>query len=191
MQGTVRCLLRVQTERLGEDRGLGTMALGSSVTMWSRCSQSSAGWDPGQGSCGPGCGSPGRPQFLPPGASGPGQGSSLPTVAPGHEARWEPLTTARQGGECQGSSCYCVQRSGLHGLGRLMGQLRSHVLQTHFCGHQLGPVCLPETSCRPASCSHTHVRMCFGPVSACPGASGSSGTNPHPSLTKTDTTRRK
>lgn len=35
-------------------------------------------------------------------------------------------------------------RSGLRGLGWLTGQLRSHVSQTHFCGNQLGPACLPE-----------------------------------------------
>ena len=139
------------------------MALGTAVTLWSRCGQASAGWDPGRGSCGPGRGSPGRPQFLPPGTSGPGQGSSLPTVAPGHVARWEPLTTARQGGECQGSSCYCAQRSGLHGLGCLMGQLRSHVSQTHFCGHQLGPACRPEECPGP----HAGLQAVLTLMSAC------------------------
>ena len=78
-------------------------------------------------------------------------------------ARWEPLTTARQGGECQGSSCYCAQRSGLHGLGCLMGQLRSHVSQTHFCGHQLGPACLPEECPGP----HAGLQAVLTLMSAC------------------------
>lgn len=71
-------LLRLQTERPGEARGLRTTALGSPITMWSRRGQASAGWDPGQGSCGPGRGSPGRPRFLPPGAGGPSRAPPCP-----------------------------------------------------------------------------------------------------------------
>ena len=71
-------VLHLQTESPGEVRGLRTMALGSQITMWSRHGQASAGCDPGQGSCGPSGRSPGKPQFLPPGASGPARASPCP-----------------------------------------------------------------------------------------------------------------
>ena len=74
----VLCLLRLQTERPGEARGFRTTALGSPIAMWSGRGQASAGWDPGQGSCGPGRGSPGWPRFLPPGAGGPSRAPPCP-----------------------------------------------------------------------------------------------------------------
>lgn len=194
MQVTVLCLLHVRLRGLVRAEGLGTVALEQRshhvVKAWPGLS-----WvGPRVGQLWPGRGS--QAASIPASwCSGPGQGSSLPTVAPGHVARWGPLTTARRGEENARAAAATVFRGrGCAGSGGSPGSTPLTVSQTHFCGNQLGPACLPEAASgdltEAASCPHTHVRMCFGPVSACQGASGSSSPSP-PSSSPTDTTRRK